>query len=105
MTMLCLPFRFGKQEKRRCGADETSDSRAVIPGARKSARTMGCNWPHRSMPSATLRAARCHRPGMTNEPLTSRPQFQAFETCGDVDPHLALDAEGLKRDRIGGAAD
>src|SRR5258705_870519 len=37
--------------------------------------------------------------------LTSRPQFQACQSGGNADANLALYAEGLQRDRIGGAAD
>ena len=40
-----------------------------------------------------------------DEELTSRTEFQAFQTGGDVDADLALHAERLKRDGIVGAAD
>src|SRR5215216_2829198 len=37
--------------------------------------------------------------------LTPRPQFQAFQSGSNADADLALHAQGLQRDRIGGAAD
>src|SRR5687768_16770214 len=40
-----------------------------------------------------------------SEELTPRPEFQAFQSDSNADANLALHAQGLQRDRIGGAAD
>src|SRR3954469_10681865 len=37
--------------------------------------------------------------------LPARPEFQAFQSGSNADADLALHAERLQRDRIGGAAD
>src|SRR5688572_25849258 len=63
-----------------------------------------------------LRRGACHRAriratrwllAMTRRQLSlpPRPQFQAFQSGSNADADLALHAQGLQRDRIGGAAD
>src|SRR5581483_697151 len=75
--MLFLRHRFGKEENR-CGASTKESFRRLVIARRRTSRA----WV-----------------------LSSRTQFQAFQTGGDAQADLALQAERLKRDRVVGAAD
>src|ERR1700742_45734 len=75
--MLFLPQRFGKEENR-CGASTIESFRRPAGGGGGPA-----NW---------LK-------------LSSGTQFQTFESGGDAQPNLALQAERLQRDRVVGATD
>src|ERR1700687_6144205 len=96
--MLPLHWRFGKNEKRRCGASlRVARQVTVIASAAKQSRATKQDWIASSLCSSQWRSKMASLP--------SWAQFQAFQPGRNAEADLALHAERLRCDRIVRSAD
>src|ERR1700687_458588 len=96
--MLPLHRRFGKNEKRRCGASlRVARQVTVIASAAKQSRATKQDWIASSLCSSQWRSKMASLP--------SWAQFQAFQPGRNAEADLALHAERLQCDRIVRSAD
>src|SRR6476469_8130114 len=82
---------------------ERSDT--VIAGDKREAIAQRSEPTKQSITARRYGLLRFARNDVRGRKLPSRPQFQAFQPGSNADADLALHAQGLQRDRVGGASD